>query len=94
MAEKFEIRLASNIDQQYAQQLLEEINANIDNYSTFSVDASEVERIGTPGAQVLISLNEYCRQHNFKINVTKPSPQFIAAFRDLGLDVHVQEWGL
>lgn len=94
MSKGFEIKLASNVDQQYAQQLLEEILANIDTQSAFVINASAVERMGTPGAQVLVSLNNYCKENSLQIRIDHPSAQFISAFRDLGLDEHVQEWGL
>jgi anti-anti-sigma regulatory factor len=94
MSQGFEIKLANNVDQTYAQQLLEEILANMDAQSSFTINASAVERIGTPGAQVLMAFHQYCREHNLKIKIEKPSQQFKSAFQDLGLDEYVQEWGL
>jgi len=51
------------------------------------LDASAVERIGTPGLQVLWSLSTTFEKSGLDLSIDRPSPAFLDALGDATLDL-------
>ncbi|MBP9753094.1 MAG: STAS domain-containing protein [Proteobacteria bacterium] len=86
------IRLLSVIDQTEAQSLYESIISDIDNIAGLEIDASQVERIGTSGIQLLIAIKNYLNKKGMDFKLKAYSGGFEAAFNDLGFATFIQEW--
>ena len=56
------------VDQTEAQNLYASIAQNIDEYNGLEIDASKVERIGTSGVQVLLSVAIYLKKRVKTLN--------------------------
>ncbi|MBF0335411.1 MAG: STAS domain-containing protein [Alphaproteobacteria bacterium] len=57
-----------------------------------TIDASAVERLSTPAAQVLLAAARSCEQADRPFRVRRPAAAFTAALTDLGLASSLKEW--
>ena len=57
-----------------------------------TVDASSVERLTTPCAQVLVAAARSLAEQDRPFALKSPSEAFVSAFADLGLDAVLQQW--
>ncbi|MBO6510526.1 MAG: STAS domain-containing protein [Roseibium sp.] len=87
-----QVELAEVLDLTTVQQLREDLAAAIAEHNIIHIDASKVERAGTPAIQVVLAAGRDLSADNRKVVITKASDVFRAAFRDLGLDQQFSEW--
>ncbi|WP_417671625.1 STAS domain-containing protein [Roseibium sp.] len=57
------------------------------------LNAGEVERCGTVIAQILIAASAELKQQGNLLQINSMSEEFKVAFKDLGLESHLSEWG-
>jgi anti-anti-sigma regulatory factor len=86
------VKLESVIDQTEAQNLYTSIVQHIDGHDELEIDASKVERMGTSGVQVLLSVAIYLKKKGKNFKLKAFSGAFEAAFNDLGFVGLIQEW--
>jgi anti-anti-sigma regulatory factor len=60
----------------------------------YRLDAAEVGRMTTPAVQLLVALAQATAGEGGQIRIEAPSPAFLAAFADLGLEGLADEWGV
>lgn len=56
------------------------------------IDASKVEVITTPGAQIIVSLGKLMERNNASLTITSPTEVFAKAFQMLGLENLLSKW--
>lgn len=59
-----------------------------------TLDAGEVSLIDTPAIQVLLGASRSCASNDSPFKIETASEPFREAFEILGLDNHIQDWGL
>jgi len=58
----------------------------------FSLDASQVKSITTPGVQLILSLERTLKEHNSNFLLVNASENFKESFRTLGLGNKLESW--
>ncbi len=81
------LRLPTVVDTAVAQSLKSEMLLPFYAGEGLSVDASEVERISTPGLQLLWSAAASFRASGLDLSIQCPSQAFLAALSDAALDL-------
>jgi anti-anti-sigma regulatory factor len=64
----------------------------IDTSSQLTIDASKVERITSPGFQLLLSAEASAQAAEGQLTVAKPSDTFINTAKELGLHQKIEQW--
>jgi anti-anti-sigma regulatory factor len=77
--------LPASLDLTGAETLQSAMQALICQDAPLTIDASLVERAGTPGLQVLVASAAAARLRGLPFNLATPSAALLAAARDLGL---------
>ncbi|WP_428645138.1 STAS domain-containing protein [Roseibium sp.] len=72
--------------------LRERLATAIAEQNTVSIDASQVERIGTPAVQVLLAASRALAAEDRPLVIQKASEPFRSAFADLGLSEQYSKW--
>ncbi len=74
------------------QELLAALERAAGSRATLSVDASHVECLTTPGAQLLVAASRYAAEHGQSFRVSARSTVVDSVFNDLGLTSYLDEW--
>lgn len=86
------LRLPSSLDFSGVQKLAEDLRTvHIDNLCV-QIDAGDVDRIGTPAAQVLFAAALQADGDGQRFEVVNKTENFSQAFEDLGLSDQVKKW--
>lgn len=80
------IRLASELTIRNIQQVHHDITEQLTASDTLCVDASQLTRVDTSGAQLLYFLHHYCQTHHHAIEWTPPAEEVAHTLAELGLD--------
>jgi anti-anti-sigma regulatory factor len=81
-----QIKLSPVIDLTTAQVLKNDLILPYHDGRAIDLDASEVERIGTPGLQLIWSAMASFSTSGIGLKILNPSSAFLDAFEDAGLD--------
>lgn len=92
LPETSSIALDADLDLLAAVPLKASLVEAVDRGTRVMVDASKVERLSTPCAQVLISAARTLADQDNRLVLEGASEAFTAAFSDLGLDLAWQRW--
>ena len=82
------IRLASELTIRNIQQVHHDIVEQLANSDALHVDASQLSRIDTAGAQLLYFLSHYCQSHHLNVEWNRPAKEVDLILAELGLDAH------
>jgi len=85
-------RLPAVIDIAGAAELRQTLLTRIDVGALSSIDAAAVERITTPGVQLLIAAARSCERLGQPFHLSHASEAVTAAFADLGLETFLDSW--
>lgn len=66
----------------------------IEQPTEFVIDASKVEVVTTPGAQMIVALSRLLDRCGGKLTVKEPTEVFCKAFGILGLSENLNSWGV
>jgi anti-anti-sigma regulatory factor len=80
------------LDLTRAQELRDELSAALLRGTPLQIDASAVERLSTPCAQVLLAAGRAAAAGPAPLSITDPSDAFRAALADLGLQAEFSSW--
>ena len=84
-------KLPAQVDISSAASFFDSVNAA---YASGSItfDASKVDRITTPGVQILLSATKTAKENGGKASVLEPSESFKTIISDLGFSNQLNEW--
>lgn len=85
------IDLDSDLDLVAAAALKERLLEAVDGDAAVVIDASSVERLTTPCAQVLVAAVHALAGQDKSLILKTPSEAFVSAFADLGLEAVLQQ---
>ena len=83
--------LPSQIDISSAAKLCDDIKA-IYTSNNITLDAGKVDRITTPGIQILLAITTTAKSRGGLVTITKPSEIFQSIISDLGFSNQLKEW--
>ncbi len=86
------VELPAILDLGTVHALREQLVAALADQTTVSIDASKVERIGTPAVQVLLAAGRALSADGRNLLIGDASETFRAAFSDLGLGEQFSKW--
>lgn len=84
--------LAAQIDISTVSTFCEELRKFLDADKDIIFDASKVERITTPGVQLLITIASQNKKTGNRLGVVLPSESFKKTISDLGFSNQLKEW--
>lgn len=84
--------LAKQIDISTVSTLCEELRRFLDMGKDIIFDASKVERITTPGLQLLIAITLQNKKNGNRVGVVRPSEALKKTISDLGFSNQLKEW--
>lgn len=87
---KFE--LPEKIDVTVIEEVYSSLNNIISSDKKIILDASKVEKITTPGVQLLLSAARSMGDNSGNFCINNPSENFINVFSDLGLSSQLNKW--
>jgi anti-anti-sigma factor len=88
----YTLSLPQNFNPEKCQELLTELKKNLHDH--IILDAKNVERISTPGVQVILSAVHTFLQNQKKIFIQDMSHEFERTFNDLGCFHYLKEKGV
>lgn len=86
------IKLPSHLDMGALPGLKEELLSALTATSAVTVEAADVERVGTPALQLLLAAARDVLQGGRAFTLQAPSEALMLAFDDLGLGAQAREW--
>lgn len=90
--ETLELALPAQLDIAALQGLKEELLAAAALEGDLAIDASQVERVGTPAVQLLLAAARAFSGSGRRFALRSASGTLSAAFADLGLAAELREW--
>ena len=88
------IYLPSTFNHDECQNIYDECKKNFETSESLVFNASDVERVGTAGIQILLAAGLFCRKNNKTCTIEAPSKALIAAFDHLGCICIVKDLGM
>ncbi len=89
----YRINLPENCHVDWCHEELKNIIPKLENAEAVEINVTDVERIGTPAVQLLLSVDKFCREFNKSIIVKGQSENFYQIFKTLGFEKNYTEWG-
>ncbi len=86
------IQLPAQFDLSVLSQLKDELASAFAARDGVILNATAVERVGTPAIQLLLAAGKEFSADEQPFSLRAPSPALIAAFDDLGLGGQVRKW--
>lgn len=86
------IKLPSQLDMGALPNLKEELLSALTATSGVTIEAADVERVGTPALQLLLAAARDVLQGGRPFTLHAPSEALMLAFDDLGLGGQAREW--
>ena len=87
MADNFETyKLPTQLDIRCVENIYNDFKNIISNEKSLEIDASEIEKITTPGIQLIISLANYLNSRNLELKFVNHSENLITNLKELGID--------
>lgn len=80
------------VDIKNVEAFLSSVRDAMANSNDIELDCSKVERMTTPGIQVILSAAKTAVEKGGKITLKDPSENMTVIFNDLGLSEQLQEW--
>jgi anti-anti-sigma regulatory factor len=88
------LALPANFDGAAAAELRDRLEALIGPDADLVCDGSEVTRVGTQGAQLLVTAARSVAATGGRLRLNAPSSALTAAFEDLGLQNELSNWSI
>lgn len=84
--------LPSRVDISSINQIYDDLQSVVPGCQAFSCNAASVERITTPGVQLLLVAAQQLKNNNGTFSVIEPSEAFVRMVSDLGFSSQLNEW--
>lgn len=79
------LKLSGMLEMASTEPLRKQLLDQIVSARPFSLDASDVARVSTAAAQILVSAFRAAEANGLAVQIVDPSPDFLSAFEDFGL---------
>jgi len=89
------MELPSSVTMDVVEELFAEMKQlKLDSFESFTLDASKVTTITTPGVQLIVSLDRSLKEQNVKLSLINPTENFSQTFQLLGLGSTLSGWSI
>lgn len=89
-----QVYLPSTFNQDECESVYLECKSILDRKKNMTFQASQVERIGTAGVQILLTVGVYCKKNDIECIILDPSQKMIEAIQMLGCTEIFHELGM